>query len=407
MRSLAVAIALIGGVSVGPPTFELPAPTGPSPVGTTEWRLTDSARQETLDPAGGPRQVEAHAWYPAVASPTAHLAPYVRDGKLISVRSFASAIRGSDNVFDDLAGVRTHAALDAEPATTPARIPVLVFSHGYTGVPSAYTALLEDLASHGFAVISVVHPYEASGATLSDGRVVTMFGDDGKFRPGVQAVFDEWQAEDETMAAITRTTDEREQRRLMRGYLSGLRQTVTALSRWVADLGLVLDRLSTLPPSSAAGRLASRLDLASFGVFGHSMGGVTAAEYCRTDRRCKAALNLDGIPQYGTMIDAASGPPLLMVYSARPGRAGASDVIYKRAASPYYRVDVSDTGHLDFSDMAFWPTLRERGILGRMPATQVTGITRRIVREFFEQELRGRRSPLLGRETTIPGVTVR
>ena len=65
------------------------------------------------------------------------------------------------------------------------------------------------------------------------------------------------------------------------------------------------------------------------------------------------------------MIDTSMQRPFLMVYSARPGRAGASDAIYRRAARPYYRVDVRDTRHLDFSDMAFWGgPLRERPVLG-------------------------------------------
>ena len=68
----------------------------------------------------------------------------VRDSTLVSVRTFANVIRGADGVFDDFASVQTHALVDAEPAAGPARIPVLVFSHGYTGVPGAYTALLED-----------------------------------------------------------------------------------------------------------------------------------------------------------------------------------------------------------------------------------------------------------------------
>ena len=51
------------------------------------------------------------------------------------------------------------------------------------------------------------------------------------------------------------------------------------------------------------------------------------------------------------MIDRTMPASMLMVYSARPGRLGASDAIYRRAASKYYRVDVNDTKHLDFSDL--------------------------------------------------------
>ena len=73
-------------------------------------------------------------------------------------------------------------------------------------------------------------------------------------------------------------------------------------------------------------RFASRVDMARIGILGHSMGGVTSAQFCLEDRRCRAGLNLDGIPQYGTVVDGDLGRPFLMVYSSRVGRAGASDV---------------------------------------------------------------------------------
>ena len=118
------------------------------------------------------------------------------------------------------------------------------------------------------------------------------------------------------------------------------------------------------------------------GVFGHSMGGVTAGQFCVEDRRCGPGLNLDGIPQYGSMIDtalAASVPDGLL---GQARTTGASDAIYRRAASPYYRVDVRDTLHLEFSDMIFWAgPLRERGILGTMAPARASAITRAIVRD--------------------------
>ena len=45
------------------------------------------------------------------------------------------------------------------------------------------------------------------------------------------------------------------------------------------------------------------------------------------------------------MIDSRLARPVLMTYSARRGRIGASDVVYRRSASRYYRVDVADTLH--------------------------------------------------------------
>src|SRR4029077_11856309 len=139
------------------------------------------------------------------------------------------------------------------------------------------------------------------------------------------------------MADVTRATGREEQRRLLRAYLSTLRRTNVALERWVADTRLVLDRLPALDRRTPPGRLAARLDAGRAGAFGHSMGGVTAAQFCADACRCRAALNLDGIHQYGAMIDRPFGKPFMMVYSARPGRVGASDAIYGRASSRYYR----------------------------------------------------------------------
>jgi hypothetical protein len=273
------------------------------------------------------------AWYPAAAARrTGALAPYLREG-LQEVRTFATVLRAPRAAFDALEKVPTHAELDAAPRVASRKLPVLLFSAGYTGIPSSHTALLEDLASHGYAVLNIVHPYEETGATLADGRVVTTLTGAGTMLPPISEVMTEWRTEDETMAAVTKTEDAAEQLRLMRGYLAGLTSTHAALKRWVDDAKLVLDRLSAVPARGPASRLVAALDLTRLGAFGHSMGGVMAGQFCLDDRRCRAGLNLDGIPQSGTVIDGAMQRPFMMVYSARPGRVGANDPIYRTAAA--------------------------------------------------------------------------
>ena len=78
-------------------------------------------------------------------------------------------------------------------------------------------------------------------------------------------------------------------------------------------------RSITCRKTARPARIAAKLDLTRLGVAGHSMGGVAGAQFCVEDRRCKAALNLDGIPQYGPMIDTTMPAPFLMVYSGTPG----------------------------------------------------------------------------------------
>jgi hypothetical protein len=401
---LLAAMPLAAAEPAAPP-FELPAPTGPYAVSTTSWRLTDESRRETFEEGAGFRQVEVFAWYPA-APGREERAPYLREG-LPEVHRFARALEAPE-AFDGLARVRTHAGLDARPAASPRKFPLLLFSQGYLGIPCSYTALLEDLASHGYVVLNVNHAYEVSAATMADGRVVSFLGADGKLHKPIQDLVAEWAKEDEVMAEVGRQTDEAEQLRLLRTYLAGLPLTDQALRRWVDDTRLVLDRLSSLPPASPAGRLAARIDLSRVGVFGHSMGGVTAGQFCAEDARCKAGLNLDGIPQYGTMIDRSLGRPFLMVYSGRAGRSAASDATYRRGASPYIRVDVRDTQHLDFTDIGLWGgPVRGRPILGKLPPERAVEITRAVVREFFGQQLLGRKSKLLAGEPVYPEVTVR
>lgn len=383
------------------PPFELPAPTGKLSIGTTRWVVTDASRDESFAP-GKKREVEIVAWYPSAGPAGATTAPYLRNG-MEEALSFARLAKLGD-AFNGLAAVKTHATLDAAPAASPSRFPVIVFQHGYTGLPSSHTSLLEDLASHGWAVLNVIHPYEATASMLADGTVVTFTDEKNAMRPGIMDVLNEWGPEGSTMDKIVAATDDAEKERLMRGYLGALKNTDQVVKRWVLDVKFALDHL---PNTGAAGRLAARLDLTRLGAAGHSMGGVAGAQLCVEDRRCKAALNLDGIPQYGTMIDAPMPAPFLMVYSGRAGRAGASDLIYRRAASKYYRVDVKDTLHLDFTDMNYWGgPLRQRGAYGKIDPARAAEITRTVVREFFGQEILKQPSALLSGKQPMTDVTV-
>lgn len=394
-------LAASGYAQLSAPLFELPAPSGKLPIGTTRWVVTDASRDETFA-SGRKRDIEIVAWYPREASASGDNAPYMRDS-MEEALSFARLAKLGD-AFNRLVAVTTHSMLDAAPARTPARVPVIVFQHGYTGLPSSHTALMEDLASHGWAVLNVIHPYEATAAKLADGTIVTFTDEKNAMRAPIMDVLNEWGPEGGTMEKIVAATSDTEKEKLMRGYLAALPKTNEVVRRWTLDAKYALDHL---PTSGAAGRIAAKLDLGRLGVAGHSMGGVAGAELCVEERRCKAALNLDGIPQYGSMIDAPMPAPFLMVYSGRPGRAGASDIIYRRSASKYYRIDVADALHLDFTDMNLWGgPLRQRGAYGKIDPVRAALVTRTVVREFFAQEILKQPSPLLSGKTPLDGVTV-
>src|SRR4029453_6457136 len=157
-----------------------------------------------------------------------------------------------------LASVKTHATLDAAPASSPGRFPVILFQHGYTGLPSSHTALMEDLASHGWVVLNLIHPYEATGARLADGTVVTFTDEKNAMRSCTMDVLNEWGPEGGTMEKIVAATDDAEKEKLMRGYLAALKNTDQVVRRWTLDAKYALDHL---PKDGAAGRIAARLAL--------------------------------------------------------------------------------------------------------------------------------------------------
>src|SRR5690242_5677533 len=68
----------------------------------------------------------------------------------------------------------THAVQGAGFAHAVKRSPVLIFSHGGGEARETYTAQLEDLASHGYAVAAVTHTYEAALAIFPDGRHIVL-----------------------------------------------------------------------------------------------------------------------------------------------------------------------------------------------------------------------------------------
>jgi dienelactone hydrolase len=121
---------------VSGPVMTLPAPTGPSAVGTDAVALADPAR--------GGRRVMVSVWYPATSARGRPLAVYASPRLALTLA---------------LPRVRVHARYRA-PARG-GRLPVVLFSPGRWAPRVFYQALAEDLASHGYLVIAVDHTGEA------------------------------------------------------------------------------------------------------------------------------------------------------------------------------------------------------------------------------------------------------
>ena len=300
--SLILAFVSVGGAAsdtaaAGEP---LPAPTGPNAIGRLTCAWTDVSRLETM--VGKPglrRELLVHIFYPAGRKPAGPLAAYFPN---IAVQeAYENEHFGRDffkNEFGPsyraLFTARTHAVEGADPVPGRARFPVVIFSHG-GGIPVLfYTALLEDLASHGWVVAAVEHTYDGDVVVYPDGHIVdqTQWDQDQRRTPEERARFHRWR------------------------YETG-----------AADDSFVLDQLEKLDSGRIPSPLAGRIDTRLAAAAGHSFGGMVSLTACERGARFRAGVNLDGGLDSGTSYGTIGQPVMAMfgggVPPKRPGESAA------------------------------------------------------------------------------------
>ena len=78
-----------------------------------------------------------------------------------------AATKLSDN------GVRTYCYKDVPISHQEDKYPVIIYNHGLKGYQMESTVLCADIASSGYIVISIGHPYGSGAVTYEDGSVLT------------------------------------------------------------------------------------------------------------------------------------------------------------------------------------------------------------------------------------------
>lgn len=337
----------------------LPAPTGAFAVGRTSFDWTDTARPALFsanDRTG--RELVVWLWYPAAPAPGAPTAPYVPPqwAKLRDAEHGAGAI-----LFQASDSVRVHAIADAPVAPQRPQYPVLVLEPGMGRLPTDYTSLAEELASHGYIVAGITPTDSANTVVFPDGRAVR----------SVRG------------AQIESSADKDAGNRLV--------------SVWGDDVTFTLDRLTALGRDATSG-FAGKLDLDHVGLLGHSFGGATALDVCQRERRCAAAIDLDGSP-FGAVEQTGLGKPMMCILSEPPTEGDLALLRHIAAAAPLgsaYLLTIAGTRHFNFADDAVMMSpLRLFGLLGPIDGARGLQITREYVRAFFDTFLLGSISPLL------------
>ncbi|MGV9263442.1 alpha/beta hydrolase family protein [Kitasatospora sp. NPDC003701] len=366
-------VACVGLIATGPvaawafPVPVFPEPSGDFAVGTRVVQWTDPRRPETFtaDPDDR-RTVVVQLWYPAQRSPAgAQRAQYLgrteQEARTVS-EALARGVGLPGFLVDGVPRARTHAVVDAPVDSEGGRFPVVLFSPGSGGVRTQNTAWAEELASHGYVVAALDHPYDSAAVVLADGRTVT--------------------------SETTSTGDPDQDDKLAADW--------TAVR--AADLGFVLTQLEGLDRGETAGPLSGRLDTGRVAVAGHSMGGAAALQAARQDRRFDAVIDLDGYP-HGPTSPSLDQPTLALTQAITP----ATDPRYlprltealAADTATSYRLTIPGAAHLTFMDGPLYlpPVPSIVGSLGRTGSPRVVAAA---TLAFLDSVLRGVPGDLAG-----------
>jgi len=368
---------------------ELLPPTGPLRIGRTQFHWTDETRPEieTRIPDDR-RELIVYLFYPASLTDISAMATYIPD---------VDVMRGSDwteEQISHLKTVQTHTWQDAPVGTIGRPFPVVIFVPGGGQKALLYTALFEELVSHGYIVAALQPPFSAGFVRLPNGKISGSipFAERGWETP--------------------KTRDD-----MPRIY----EQMVV---HWARDMSFVLDQLTVLNERDE--RFKRTIDVRRVGALGHSRGGQAAGKVRLLDSRFSAGVNLDGnIRGIGFPPDPVAGggkQPFLWLEKQLPWPTKDSkeqtiqqfeamwangDRLMASIAGHSIRVTIGkpEIDHLDFGDTAMLNSTLNG--ISRSSKLRTAAITRAVVLSFLDSQLkRPKRRPAQELEQQYPEIRV-
>lgn len=286
------------------PQYELPEVTGNLDVLTESYTFTDPDRIETFTDTGKHRKLNVEFYYP-------------------------------DAVNE--------------------KFPLIIFSHGAFGVKMSNTSTFMELASNGYIVCSIDHPYHAAG-TMDDEGNLTIGS-----RDFMQEVID------------------------VNGDVYNEKEQFELYEKWMnlrtGDMNFVLNEILEKSENTSA-KIYDLIDGEKIGLMGHSLGGAASAQLGRDRDDISAVIDIDGsmLGEYDlnekgdTVINDVPYPlPLLNFYSEYVLTELEKDPDYvyvnqyiSSISTDAYETCIKGTNHMSYTDLPlFSPFL----------ASQLSGIS--------------------------------
>ncbi|MFT4925905.1 MAG: putative dienelactone hydrolase [Phenylobacterium sp.] len=336
-------------------TYQPPQWQGSFTVATTTYHWQDTSRDEphTADTSDN-REVLVRLFYPTDAALGDNKLPLLtdsfwqREGSIEAISG--KALRPAN--FNGLSwNIISHneedAQINAPVSDMQSSYPLVVFSNGYGLTPEMHINIAADLASRGFIVASVNHPYGSGETTFADGR----------------QVFSQQLPSDNLGAD---------------------------LQLWSDDQLFVVEQLQN---NSLVNNdlLFARLDQ-RIGTMGHSYGGAAAYYSAWQDSRVLAAINMDG-----TIFNRAGkdiGQPFMYMQS----NGGYDHDVFDQVSNDGYAVTFQNQiDHLSFADLvSFWAWgFPDSSPYGPMQSAEALVLMSDLTAQFFNKYFDQAAAPLL------------
>jgi len=227
---------------------QIPKPTGKFVTGTTVYEFTDYSRSLSFEPnTGQPRSILVQHWYPAESRDTpvetSIYAPLSNDYRHVKSNSLT---RATFNYKLD-------------------KSPLIIIVPGRGVEKYGYTTIAEELASHGFSVISLDMP-EIGYTIYQDGFIVKP---NNAYSPGD----------------------------LMRGPYEKVDAFFEKpVEIGVKDIRFVISNLLERSKKVNKDDPISKIDFHNMGIFAHSLGGRIGGAFADEHAQVKAYISMEGIP---------------------------------------------------------------------------------------------------------------
>ncbi|KAI0975553.1 hypothetical protein F4678DRAFT_483825 [Xylaria arbuscula] len=330
----------------------IPPPTGPYYVGKTRRTIHHDYNQDPLAPNNVSTAFLATIFYPTKQKPTGPPQPYLWDG---IADYYEKEWNYTQGFLQSLTSTVQYDApfLDGTVGQSP--FPTIIFGPGGGGPPvDGNTILLSELASHGYTIIGLDHPWDQPYIKFPNGSAV------------VGTAWDTWL----TTAQVPAVYETR-----------------------VVDFKVLLERLPEIVAS-----LNAPINTSLIGALGFSLGGASAVGTIY-DEKIVSGLNMDGSFWGRTAANDSSSdvekPVFLFGHDGHLG--DPSWVTFPLWQTGSFRwLLVSNTTELDFFDNTFWRLLEPNPRLGgTIDPYRMINITNAYVKAFFDLTLLGRNSSIL------------